>query len=474
MTNQAPLNTAAQELGTDGNIAVQTNLEQIPMENNQHTYFEVANEVMAKPNLLSDILETRTFTHAVVFCGTGSETDLVTAVLKKRGLNVTRLSEELNSSELEAAVEKAQQSPHAILVSDDDNIGKIANQSFDLIFNYSAPKSADAYNLRNAGTKTTITFVSPLDFGNFHTLKKELTAELVKGELPSKESLAHVKVDRLVKEALSSSHLNDETTKAMAEQILTHSCKEQILSFLLNKFLTTTVAAAAPARESRDSRDSDSRYGNRRDNRWDNRRQNDNRDNRQDNRNNNRGENRRGPRDSERNREQYQDQPQDQEQRQSRYGSDRKSWSNNSANNRRNNENSDSENNYERTEVKRDVRFYVGHGEKEGFSQAAFTQLLQKQTSLSQDQIKRFSGRQLYTYVDFPSENCEMIESELAKVKLDDGKTLFFRKATVIPLPKEERQKDSSQQDNENSEFQANSDSNDQAEFAEQEDTHNS
>jgi superfamily II DNA/RNA helicase len=381
----------------------------------KHVFYEVENDLLSKPNALSSILHATNKPKTVVFCNTPSEADMVDVMLGKADIKTEKLIGNVPHSKLIQSCSAIADGSIQALIVTDVAASQLESEEFDLVVNYSIHEDPEIYIHRSSGLEnekkslTVASLVSPLDFGNFHYLKKVVDFEIEKAELASSEELKQLRLEAFVnKAATSETTLNEEQTEIL-EKIKAHPEQEKILSFLLQKVLVDLPEAESKmnkkgprgkySKEDRgnrnDSRDRDSRN---RDSR--------NRDSRNDKRDSN---------------DRYERREQD------------------------------------RTPPKKDVRFYIGHGKEEGFNEEVLNKLIQKNCSELNAEIKRISVRDLYTFADFDAEISEGLLEKLSNTECL-GKSFVCYHATKITRPKEESSSDKEEATSESKESEKSED----------------
>lgn len=339
----------------------------------KHVYYEVENDLLSKPNALTSILICGDRPKTVVFCNSPSEADMVTVMLGKADIKVDKLIGNVPHSSLIQACSQIADGTIQALVVTDVAAAQLESKDFDLVVNYSIHDEPEIYihrssGLENSGRQLTVaSLISPLDFGNFHYLKKVVDFEIEKAELASSEELVKMRVEAFIKSALEAEVvLNDEQ-----EQILTaineHADKDKLVKFLAYKTLVELpdTQSRRPEKRKRD------RYNSKDDSR--------------------------GSRDDYRDEKPKRD----------------------------------------RTPPKKDVRFYIGHGKEESFSEEALTNILNEYCAELNVEIKRISVRDLYSFADFDEEVEKELLEQLGNAEYN-GKNFVCYNATKITRPREE------------------------------------
>ena len=83
------------------------------------TVARVTNELMAKPMAISDLLEILAPRSAVIFCNTKSDTELVEAFLRRRGIDARRINSDLSQRQRTRIMSKLRSGDIRFLVATD-------------------------------------------------------------------------------------------------------------------------------------------------------------------------------------------------------------------------------------------------------------------------------------------------------------------------------------------------------------------
>jgi hypothetical protein len=86
----------------------------------------------------------------------------------------------------------------------------------------------------------------------------------------------------------------------------------------------------------------------------------------------------------------------------------------------------------------RDVRLYIGHGNRQGFNEQKFVDLLAKHCDLPADKMRRFSLRDCYAFADFGAELADSVCEKLNAVPVDGDGKFFIRRAIALGSQREE------------------------------------
>jgi ATP-dependent RNA helicase DeaD len=169
----------------------------------EHLYADVGGDLMSKPNALCDIMETYRPGSAIVFCNTKSDTQLVEALLRRRGFEARRLNSDLSQKQRERVIKKIKNKDLPILVATDIAARGLDIEALDMVINYSIHEQPELYVHRTGRTGRAgrsgiaISLVGPRDFGSFHFIKKVVAADFKKIELPTDEEISQARLAHL-------------------------------------------------------------------------------------------------------------------------------------------------------------------------------------------------------------------------------------------------------------------------------------
>lgn len=351
-----------------------------------HIYLDAGADVLGKPMLLCDIVEANGMKPTIVYCAMPSDTDLVKALLRKRGIQSKKLIGNIPAGSVYRMAEEMKRGEFSVLIATDIGGKHFDGGLCDFVINYGVPKDGENY-LKRQGTArketTVISLISPLDIANFHFLKKALTFEIAKGEAPTVQAVTAAKVGRWADMAAASPAQKDERAKELLGIIMGRPDKDAILQMMV---FNTLEGISTAAREERESEGEERGHGR-------NRRDRDGRD----------GGGRFNKRDHDR-----------------RDGGSRE----------------DSDSFEHLIPPKRDVRFYVGHGSEQGMNEQAMKGLAAKFPELGNEVVKRYRGRNKFAYVDVAEESADVFERTLSEASFGDGK-LFIKRAVTISEARE-------------------------------------
>jgi len=166
----------------------------------EHLFAEVGGELMAKPNALCDIMETYRPGSAIVFCNTKSDTQMVEALLRRRGFEARRLNSDLSQKQRDRVIKKIKDKELPILVATDIAARGLDIEALDMVINFTIHEQPEIYVHRTGRTGRAgrsgiaISLVGPRDFGSFHFLKKVVNADFKKIELPTDDEIAQARL----------------------------------------------------------------------------------------------------------------------------------------------------------------------------------------------------------------------------------------------------------------------------------------
>ncbi len=169
----------------------------------EHLYCEVAGDIMGKPTTLCDLIEVLRPSSAIIFCNTKSDTQLVEALLRRRGFDARRINSDLTQSQRDKIMKKIRAKDLQFLVATDIAARGLDIEQLDLVINYSIHEQPETYVHRTGRTGRAgrrgraISLVGPRDFGSFHFLTKVLDMEFNKMPLPSDAEVADARLAHL-------------------------------------------------------------------------------------------------------------------------------------------------------------------------------------------------------------------------------------------------------------------------------------
>lgn len=379
-----------------------------------HTYFEVGNDVLAKPGSLCDLIELHGCPATAVFCNSPSDADLVDVVLKKRGISSEKLVGHVPPMRISKAVKQAKNGEISVIVLTDVSGQSIDTEELDLVINYSLPSEPEVYLHRCGQTrsdqrlKAVLSLINPLDLTNLHFLKKVVDFPIEKGELPSKEQLGGQVLKKLTKQATDAASTFEARITELTEQVLADKDAKAIIGLLLRN--TLDVIPTLQSMKSSESRGEGDGF----------------RGGRGGERNSDRGGergNREGGRDGGRRRGGRN--PSDE----MRAGGD-EGFNGSEDGFRR-----DRRQNLPPPE--KHHRLYIGEGSKNGLTKEKLSEVITSQAGVQAEAIKNIKIRPNYTFVDVTEEASELV---LNTFDVTSGKSkLFARRATTVSAPQSER-----------------------------------
>ena len=161
----------------------------------EHTYYDVSGDVAAKTSALCDLIETLYPRSAIIFCNTRSDTELVEAVLRRRGFDARRINSDLNQRQRDYIMSKIKGGELRFLVGTDVAARGIDIAELDMVVNYALPEQPELYVHRTGRTGRAgrsgraVSLVGPQDFAAFVSLKRYEKVLLKQMALPTEEQV---------------------------------------------------------------------------------------------------------------------------------------------------------------------------------------------------------------------------------------------------------------------------------------------
>ena len=429
-----------------------------------HAYYEIGTDLLSKPNALCDVLESLCPKRAIVFCNNPSDTDFVELLLKKRGLGAAKLIGNVPPARLERVMQQLEEGSISVLVVTDVAARSLKVAHFDLLLNYSVHSDPEIYleragdNSKGAIDRQVVSLVSPLDQTHFQYIVKIMEFAIEKRELPQQSDLQAARLQRLATIAKDRGLESDDRLQTLAKQVIERKDKLAIITLLLHNTMDVIPSLQANIERQQDySEDEDegpnfnradanqSRGGDRRGGRNNRGRDDRGREGRGGGDSGNRGG--RGGRDggyrsAGGDRDDYRGGDRGRGDR--HRGGDRNRDGNGGGRRRDDGDGDEGSRGRGRQGPPpiRDQRFYIGHGSRDGFSEAQFNQIVKEHCQLESEQVKRFHMRPAYSFVDVSSEVAESFLESVRGAELDGGKSFFIRKATTITTARPQTQSD--------------------------------
>lgn len=355
----------------------------------EHYFCMLGAELTSKPNALCDILETQGRPQTIIFCNQPSDTDMVEAVLNKNGLRTAKLIGNAYYSRVMNALNDLEKGYINAIIATDIGAKQINVRNLELVINYSTPENCDTYLSRIGKTneggylRKVINFIHPLDLINFHQIRKGLEFDIVEMELPSANDVCEARFNNYVK-GVDEKALEENEKIDIYYQLLNESSnKEDIIkSFIYNSLIKVSET---------------SYQGHRRD-------------------------------------------------RKEKFESKAFLKEQDFASAQSEHDESLSSGHHKHEPQIKDIRFYIGYGEDDGFNEDTLINVLNEYASEYADKVRRFSSRKIYSFVDFSEEIANEVES-LLKDALYNGNSLYFKRATTINVPKDDEASEASDSD---------------------------
>jgi ATP-dependent RNA helicase DeaD len=193
-------------------------------------------------NLIS-ILEIENPESALIFCNTKAETEVVSAALKREGLNAEWLNGDRPQREREQVLAQTRRGEVRFLVATDVAARGIDVSHLTHVINFHLPENVEQYVHRTgrtgrAGrTGTAISLVGPNELGILYYLRLQYGIFPVERTLPSEgEAKTRLEADRIAMIDLAYPNPPDEHGLALARRLMTHPDAERMLAGLLGTF----------------------------------------------------------------------------------------------------------------------------------------------------------------------------------------------------------------------------------------------
>ncbi len=381
-----------------------------------HHYVEVGGDLLAKPGALCDLIEAEG-KPTIVFCNTPSDADFVEVLLRKRGVKVRKLIGHISQAKLGSTIEQVRNEEINVLVVTDVAAQGLRLKDFGLCIIHATHSDPEVYLERtgqigdvDAGPERVVSLVGPLDITHFHYLKKIIQIPIEKSDLPDSGKLASARLEKVRQDALKRNAKQNEKIGSLVQLVVEDEHRDEIIAYLLQNTLEVLPALHQPS----ESREPSEDYR-------------DSRDRPRDRDRGDRGD--RGGRDRDRGGRRG-----DRRQNGGRYGRDN---SDDEMGDRGDSPRRDREPR-QSMPSKKEIRLYIGHGTSQGFSKSKFIEILEQNSNTPADEVKRFSERPHYCFVDMTEEFAETTLESLSGLALGEGSNFFIKRAIQIPVPRED------------------------------------
>lgn len=165
----------------------------------EHLYCQVSGDLLAKPMTLCDLIETYRPRTAIVFCNTKSDTELVEALLRRRGFDARRINSDLSQKQRDRIMQQIRSGSLQLLIATDIAARGLDLDQLDLVVNFSIHEQPELYVHRTGRTGRAgksgraISLIGPRDVGFFHHLTKVLPVEFKKMTPPSEDDIVNAR-----------------------------------------------------------------------------------------------------------------------------------------------------------------------------------------------------------------------------------------------------------------------------------------
>lgn len=209
-----------------------------------HVRYEIS-QAYPKPRNLLYILELEDPENAIIFCNTRDDTELVTAVLNRNGLDAEMLNGDLAQSERERVMGRVKRGELAFMVATDLAARGIDISDLAYVINYSLPEDPAVYLHRvgrtgRIGKKgTAISLTSGRELATLTALETKYGIKFEVRASPTAEQAEKMWTERhvkLLKEASVSSVY--EGFLSLAAQLKTRPDADELIAILLRSFFT--------------------------------------------------------------------------------------------------------------------------------------------------------------------------------------------------------------------------------------------
>jgi ATP-dependent RNA helicase DeaD len=227
-----------------------------------HVRYELS-DAYPKPRNLLYVMEMENPDNAIIFCNTRDDTELVTAVLNRNGLDAELLNGDLPQKERERVMGRVKRGEVAIMVATDLAARGIDISDLRYVINYSLPEDPAVYLHRvgrtgRIGKKgTALNLTSGRELATLTALEKKYSIVFERRQMPSAEEAARLWAERHVKQIREAGQGSIfEGYLSLANQLKARPDADELIAIMMRSFFThqrmerAAVQSAEPARES--------------------------------------------------------------------------------------------------------------------------------------------------------------------------------------------------------------------------------
>lgn len=214
------------------------------VEHIRHIRYDVS-DAYPKPRNLLYVLEMHDPDNAIVFCNTRDDTELVTAVLNRNGLDAEVLNGDLPQKERERVMGRVKRGELAFMVATDLAARGIDISDLGHVINYSLPEDPAVYLHRVGRTGrigksgTALNLVSGRELGTLSALEKKFGVKFEQKPMPTPEEAASLWEERHVRQLKEASQGSIyEGFLGLASTLKTRPDADDLIAFMLRYFFT--------------------------------------------------------------------------------------------------------------------------------------------------------------------------------------------------------------------------------------------
>jgi ATP-dependent RNA helicase DeaD len=227
-------------------VQVDLSTDRVDVERIEHMVYRQTDRHMTRQQLLVAVLESEDPGAALVFCNTKSQTEALTAYLRRRGFDAGVINSNLSQSQREKVMARMKEGRHRLLVATDIAARGIDISLLPCVINYEPPDDMSLYIHRTGRTGRVdrkgraITLASPMDEPLIRKIAAHYRIKMADGETPSREETLKMLSDRRMREIktrLDGNPVIPDEYRTIAREILDDPSKEGIVAMLVDHYL---------------------------------------------------------------------------------------------------------------------------------------------------------------------------------------------------------------------------------------------
>jgi len=236
-------------------INVDLSTDRVDVERIENVVYRLTDPEGTRQQLLVSVLESEDPGAAIIFCNTKSDTEAVTAYLKRRGFDAVLLNSNLAQTARERVMGRMKEGKHRLLVATDIAARGIDISFLPCVINYEPPLDVQLYIHRTGRTGRVdrkgraITLLSAADDVEMRKIAAQYNLKIVQEETPTREEtlkMLSARRIRELKERLVHDPVIPDEFRTIAQDIMADGDAERIVALLVDHYLAEAAHEPQP------------------------------------------------------------------------------------------------------------------------------------------------------------------------------------------------------------------------------------